>query len=173
MTCLTNIVACLRKEGIEPFAFANNENEAAANAIDGTTDKIFQSKQENSPQWWAVDFKRLVSINGYKITADAASTFNSAIYNWTLSISIDKRNWRVISYPPKRSINIVISLNNSFIGRYAKIDGNSKWIVDETVIAIKEIEFYGSHRARISAKSQEETIKKIANLCMIILLIVS
>ena len=176
MQCSTNIVDCLRKKGTEPYAFASSESSssrAAANAIDGTTSEMFISKQENSPQWWAVDFKRLVSINGYKVMTGTDTTSGSAIYNWTLSVSVDKRNWRVINYPPEGSRNNVISLGNSFVGRYAKIDGNSMWIGDKTKIAIFEIEFYGSHTAKMKANTCVVSRKKIINICLIILLIVS
>ena len=176
MQCSTNIVDCLRKTGIEPYAFASSElssSYVAANVIDGTTSKKFISKQENSPQWWAVDFKRLVSINGYKVTTDTTTTTGSAIYNWTLSVSFNKRNWRVINYPPGGSRNKVISLGNSFVGRYARIDGNSLFSTDKTKIAIIEIEFYGSHMAKMNTSICAKSRKKIINLYLIILLIVS
>ena len=176
MQCSTNIVDCLRKKGTEPYAFASSEESSssvAANAIDGTTSKSFFSKPENSPQWWAVDFKRLVSINGYKVTTDTTTTTGSAIYNWTLSVSFNKRNWRVINYPPGGSRNKVISLGNSFIGRYARIDGNSLWKTDKTKIAIFEIEFYGSHIARMKVNTCAVSRKKIISIYLIILLIVS
>ena len=145
MRCSTNIVNCLRKKGIEPYAFSSSGS-SAAKAIDGIASSIFSSNAENSPQWWAVDFKKLVRINGYKITTDTSTTSGSSIYNWTLSVSVDKINWRVINYPPEGSRNKAISLGNSFISRYARIDGNSLWSHDKTKITIYEIEFYSSYK---------------------------
>ena len=63
MTCSTNIVECLRNKGIEPEASASSEDGyPASNALIYTTDTFFRSKKEGKPQWWAVNFKREVSM---------------------------------------------------------------------------------------------------------------
>ena len=101
--------------------------------------------QQNKPQWWKVDFKKSVLITGYEIGTGEPATNSVSLYNWTLSVSNDDENWRVI-HGPMQSYSTVrpYSLDKSENALYARIDGNSLHTYDTTEIAIKYVKFIGA-----------------------------
>ena len=128
MTC-SHIVECLRKNNIEPEAFASSEysNEyKVSNALvyDKTTQ--FYSKQENKPQFWGVYFKQPVSIKGYEITTNPVNENFVSIYNWTFSLSFDNKTWSVVHGPVESTLTEKLYyFNQHYNALYARIDGNS------------------------------------------------
>ena len=162
MTCSTHIVECLRNNRIEPEAFASNEdNYPASNALDYSTSTAWAATK-NTPQWWAVNFKRKVSIKGYEISTNTPGTSDYSLYNWTLSVSNDNINWKVVHGPlqsklPERSYN----LNSPVNAIYAKIDGNSLHSSYPYWLYIEYVKFFGSlnpinKRDAASCKTKKE-----------------
>ena len=147
MTCSTHIVYCLRLVGVQPVASASSEDTPllASNALECDTNDPFRSLSKNSPQWWKVDFKKRVSISGYQISTNTPGTSDISLYNWTLSVSNDDKNWRVI-HGPIQSYSTLKSytLDKPENALYARIDGNSLASYDKTRIWIRYVKFIGS-----------------------------
>ena len=148
MTCKTHIVECLRAIEIEPFAFASSEysdNNKASLGID-YEETQFCTKYENLPQWWAVDFKRIVSVNSYQIHAEP---INNWISGWTLSISFDNKTWIFADAPAYQYPgDTIFKLNKTMNARFIRINGGcplspSKY-PDKTHLALYYIKFFGS-----------------------------
>lgn len=145
MRCATHIVECLRVTGTEPEAYASSENFSPFNALIYNKEKYFQSAAQSKPQWWSINFKTPVSINGYEIVDNIANSGSSCIYNWTISVSRNNKTWTVI-HGPVQNDNTIKSYNFSqtYNAIYARIDGNSKYSNDPSLISFYYIKFFGS-----------------------------
>lgn len=146
--CGTHIVECLRNIKIEPFAFASSEYSSEYPASYGIDYKSTQfcTKYENRPQWWAVDLKKIVSINSYQINAESK---NNWISGWNLSISLNNRTWILADAPAYQYPgNKIFKLNKTMNARFIRINGGCPLAPsrypDKTHLAFYYIKFFGS-----------------------------
>ena len=179
MTCSTHIVYCLRQEGIQPVASASSQfssSISASNALECDNNNAFDSASQKSPQWWKVDFKKRVSISSYEISTNTPASNDVSLYNWTLSVSDDDKNWRVI-HGPTQSYSTLKSctLNKPVNALYARIDGNSLYSKDNTEIWIRYVKFIGTLNPKNSKNACTCKHKRVMNfnLMRIILLLYS
>ena len=147
MNC-SDIVTCLRKDGVKPLAFAKTERSAAENAnvaIDYSlinSELLFNSLDEPN-QWWAIDFKQYVIIESYQIKVDRFCNF---IGNWVVKLSNNNITWTnpVSSGTDYPYNNKPIKLNDAYYTRYFKIEGGAKRGCDvPNYLAFFQIKFSG------------------------------
>ena len=147
MTC-SHIVECLRNKRIEPLAFASSEcssDETAAEALKYDTDTYYRSLAKNEEQWWAVDFKRHVSIIGYQINSGETGGFYSCLYNWTFYVSNDKITWKLIHGPVQNtSAEKTYHFEQIYDARYVKISGFSQSSTNIHHIRFYYVKFFGA-----------------------------
>ena len=159
MTCTTHIVDCLQKNKVYPEAYASSDNgNPASNALVCDSSTWYRSKGLKTPQWWAVNFKRRVSISKY-ILKTLVPGNNARLYNWTLSVSFDNSTWNVVhgptqSYDDEKTHTFNKPVNTHFV----RIDGNSLSSSDQTYIYFKYIKFIGSLNA--NGERNNATCKK-------------
>lgn len=143
-TCSSSIVECLREIGIEPTTFASSEysnSERASYALEYSTSNNFATKRENKPQYWAIDFKRIVTINSYQIkTQNLAEAFRK----WKISTSFDNKTW-TLATPINNGFpgDIKYQLNKAYSARYARVDAGCI-ADDQTFFWMYYIKFFGS-----------------------------
>ena len=130
MTYTQNIVENLKRKGVQPFAFASSSSSFlfdASNALICNKNEPYMSDViSNKPQWWAVDFKHVVSIFKYQIMTGEVISTSFCIYNWTLSVSINNITWKTIHGPLQNTLSDKsCSLEFPESARFARIDGNS------------------------------------------------
>ena len=176
MTCATHIIECLANKGIKAHASASSEFDVryASNALIYDRSNFYQSAPQSKPQWWSINFKQPISINGYEIMDEMVNSGSSCIYNWTLSVSLNNKTWTVI-HGPVQNAEAVKSYNfaKSYNAIYVRIDGNSKLANDPTRFSFYYIKFFASFihlKNRFSCKVQRRIDM---NLIRIILLIYS
>ena len=143
-SCDTHIVDCLKSKNINAEAFASSyhSNCGPAEAINYNTDNCFHSLHQKKIQWWAVDFKKTVSISSYEINASDAPGW---ITYWTLSVSYDNESWRVVDSPEEGCpAEKSFPLKEPVNARFARIDGGSTTFSDPTVLIFYYVKFFGS-----------------------------
>ena len=148
MKCSTHIVECLRHKSIEPEAFASSYHSdpyKPSNAIEYNDSLIFSTPDANCNQWWAINFRRLVTIDSYQIKAPESKTSSSAIYEWNFSVSFDNETWRIVDYPPKGSPgDKIFKLRSSVDAFFVRINGRSQMTGMNYKIHFNYIKFFGS-----------------------------
>ena len=171
--CETHIVECLRNANIFPEAFASsilNEASPAEAALEYDKTHFFYSNLTRKPQWWAVDFKRVVSISSYQISVNP---WDGWIYSWTLSVSFDGKTWRDVDWPelgyPEGK---TYTLEKPADARYARISGGNPSYTDPTILLFFYVKFFGT----LSPKERRKIIqcneyKKTNIFAMIIIII--
>ena len=145
MAC-SHVVECLRNREIEPEAFATSKYDSSyepSNAL--IYDKNSEFCSYGRPgDWWGVFFKVPVSIAGYQIEKFSVNSGSCALYNWTLSLSIDNKTWILVHGPiQSTSTDYSYNFSQSYNALYARIDGNSLWSYDKTAIFFHYIMFFG------------------------------
>ena len=162
MICSTNIVECLRNNKVEPEAFSKNnegENYQASKALIYSTDNYFHSLIIKTSQWLAVDFKQKVLIFGYTIKSAMSSSNRGWIYNWSLSSSMNNISYKVI-HGPIQNLAAEKSYNfeKKFETKFLRIDGNSLYSPDKTVMMFYWVKFFGvlkSNRIECTCKTKK------------------
>ena len=148
MDCSNNIVMCLRDLNYAPEATSSSffdKSNVAENALVFDTTNSFTSASQGKIQWLAIDLKRAVSINSYKIKSETPITEHSWIYSWSISVSRDNKTWTFADRPDagdpgdkifyfKKPINL----------RYFRIESVSKYYGDLTRIRFYYIQLIGS-----------------------------
>ena len=147
MTCATHIIECLKDRGINPHAFTSSEygeEYVAANGINYQEGE-YSSRAEGKPQWWAVDFKKEVSINSYQISSGSSIDW---ISGWTLFVSYDNKTWILADAPAYQYPGTkIFELNRTMNARFVRINGGcplAQSNYDKTTIAFWYIKFFGS-----------------------------
>ena len=175
MICNTHIVECLRNINVEPEAFSSkdiNDEVNASIALIYNTGSCFYSAEEDKPQWWAVDFKRIISISGYSIHSGGSATNNGWIYNWTFSTSIDNKTYKVVHGPAQNLNSEKTYMFSNFVNaRYIRIDGNSLWGSDRTTFAFHYVKIFGILKA-INMKKYSCKARKYLNIDIIRMILV-
>ena len=127
MFCTTNIVECLRNEGINPEVIDTKHlNDLYPSYGINYENKDYQN-YFHSPldpeDTWTLDFKRVVSITGYQFKAGSG---NNWIKNW--AIYIKKRNRWILVDPHLNNTapgDTIFQLKRVQSTRYLKIKGGT------------------------------------------------
>ena len=107
--------------------------------------KYYCSENQNFAQWWAVDLKKIASINSYQIRSGSYSS--QWLSCWTLSVSIDNSSWIIADSPPNQEPgDTIFNLSKPFNARYIKLDGSAALYTNgnKALLAFYHIKFFGS-----------------------------
>ena len=83
----------------------NIEYTADASTIYYSPNRVFSPdlgtyflSQDSANQWWEIDFRREVIIDGYSILSGMSTDWINKLRNWNISVSIDSSNWFVVDF---------------------------------------------------------------------------
>ena len=148
MSCSTDIVTCLRSNGIEPHTYASNTLDSTKrpstvfNYSANSSVYYFHAKTNDFKNWWFADFQRIVYIHAYNLTENMECNWVS---EYTINVSIDKKEWLVIDSKNNYSNNSIIPLKKIYLVRYMNITGSAgETCPDPTVLPFKRLYLYGA-----------------------------
>ena len=156
MSCSTNIVECLRKEGVNPEAIDTQclPGYIPNYGIAYNTQNYFQSPADPNDTW-TLDFKRTVFITGYQIYALEDTNW---VRNWDFLVK-KQGNWVLLeshqnNNPPGSSVHTLSQPQNT---RFVKLKGGTTWTGGK-YLSFYYIKFFG-YSTKIDLQKGEATCK--------------
>ena len=141
--CSLGIVECLKKDNINPEAFASDyeSSNRPSNALINDN-SYFQSSTTKSNQWWSIDFKKNIEIDSYMIKTLSSACFY--IRQWLAYVSINNKDWtlvdKVTDGPP---LGKTYALDQPVVARYFRINGSSSGCTPSACFSMNYIKFIG------------------------------
>lgn len=149
MKCSTDIIECLRKINIQPFAFSSSIGtvqgvyRVPSNAIDYQSNYGFHTEYVRfGDEWWGVNFKRKVAIHSYRIKTNEYCQY---VNNWNISLSNDNTSYYNVDskgtfYPS----DTLYKLNRTYKAQFLRVYGKSLKCSDyQSSFSMRYIKLYG------------------------------